>query len=94
MYKSQMEILMFVWKIIGFGDILYQVKVGWNNKIDSDFFYIGKYGYKLKFFVNFNGDGLGRNIYFFVFVIVMRGEYDVILFWLFNQKVIFMFIDQ
>ena len=94
MHKSQMETPMFVWKITGFGDILHQAKVGRNNKIDSDPFYTGKYGYKLKLSVNPNGDGSGRNTHLSAFVIVMRGEHDAILPWPFNQKVTFTLIDQ
>lgn len=68
---------------MGFSEMLCYVKSGRNNKMDSEFFYIGLYGYKLKLLVNFNGDGFGKNIYFLVFVIVMKGEYDVVLFWFF-----------
>lgn len=94
MQKSKMETPTFVWKVTGFDDILRQAKHGRNNKMDSDPFYTGKYGYKLKLSVNPNGDGSGRNTHLSAFVIVMRGEHDGILPWPFNQKVTFTLVDQ
>lgn len=44
--------------------------------------------------VYLNGDGMGKGIYFFIFFVVMQGEYDVFLSWFFRQKVIFMILDQ
>lgn len=94
MQKSKMETPTFVWKVTGFDDILRQAKHGRNNEMDSDPFYTGKYGYKLKLSVNPNGDGSGRNTHLSAFVIVMRGEHDGILPWPFNQKVTFTLVDQ
>lgn len=44
--------------------------------------------------VYLNGDGMGKGIYLFLFFVVQKGEYDVLLFWLFKQKVILMLLDQ
>ena len=77
-----------------FSEILRQAKHGRNNKIDSEPFYTETYGYKLKLSVNPNGDGSGKNTHLSVFVIVMKGEYDGILPWPFNQKVTFTLVDQ
>lgn len=92
--KTRMESPTFVWKITGFSEILRQAKHGRNNKMDSEPFYTGQYGYKLKLSVNPNGDGSGRNTHLSAFVIVMRGEYDGLLPWPFHQKVTFSLVDQ
>lgn len=84
----------YVWKISGFSEILRQAKHGRNNKLDSQPFYTETYGYKLKVSVNPNGDGSGKNTHLSVFVIVMKGDYDGMLNWPFNQKVSFILIDQ
>lgn len=84
----------FVWKISPFSEMLRQAKLGRNNKIDSSPFYTAPYGYKLKLSVNPNGDGSGKNTHLSAFVIVMKGEYDGLLPWPFNQKVTFNLIDQ
>lgn len=92
--KPKMETPVFVWKISGFSEMLRQAKQGRNSKIDSTPFYTSSYGYKLKVSVNPNGDGSGKNTHLSAFVIVMKGEYDGMLPWPFNQKVSFTLIDQ
>ena len=94
MSKTRIQSPTFVWKMSEFSEILRQAKHGRNNKIDSEPFYTETYGYKLKLSVNPNGDGSGKNTHLSVFVIVMKGEYDGILPWPFNQKVTFTLVDQ
>ena len=92
--KPKMETPVFVWKISAFSEMLRQAKQGRNSKIDSTPFYTAPYGYKLKVSVNPNGDGSGKNTHLSAFVIVMKGEFDGMLPWPFNQKVSFTLIDQ
>ncbi|XP_020618487.1 TNF receptor-associated factor 4-like [Orbicella faveolata] len=94
MQKTKTESPIFLWKITGFSEMLRQAKSGRNNKMDSEPFYTGPYGYKLKLSVNPNGDGSGKNTHLSAFVIVMKGEYDAVLSWPFHQKVTFTLIDQ
>lgn len=94
MAQTRIESPAFVWKIAEFSEILRQAKHGRNNKMDSEPFYTGPYGYKLKLSVNPNGDGSGKNTHLSAFVIVVKGEYDAVLPWPFHQKVSFTLIDQ
>lgn len=94
MQRARIESPVFVWKITAFSEILRQAKNGRNNKMDSEPFYTGRYGYKLKLSVNPNGDGSGKNTHLSAFVIVMKGEYDAVLSWPFHQRVTFTLIDQ
>ena len=41
-----------------------------------------------------NGDGMGRGTHLSLFFVVMRGEYDSLLPWPFQQKVTLILIDQ
>ena len=92
--KPKMETPTFVWKLSAFSEMLLQAKRGRNVKIHSTPFYTAPFGYKLKLSVKPNGDGSGKNTHLSVFVIVMKGEYDGMLLWPFNQRVSFTLIDQ
>jgi len=94
MQRSKTESPVFLWKISPFSEMLRQAKSGRNNKMDSEPFYTGPYGYKLKVSVNPNGDGSGKNTHLSAFVIIMKGEYDAVLTWPFHQKITFTLIDQ
>ena len=45
----------FIWKIKSFSERMKHAKVGVREKIESDPFYTGCYGYKLKVFASYNG---------------------------------------
>ena len=92
--KPKIETPTFVWKLSGFSEMLRQAKEGKNTKIHSTPFYTAPFGYKLKLLVKPNDDGSGKNTHLSVFFIVMKGEYDGMLLWPFNQKVSFTLIDQ
>ena len=92
--KAKMETPTFVWKLSAFSEMLRQAKQGRNVKIHSTPFYTAPFGYKLRLYVKPNGDGSGKNTHLSVFVILMKGEYDGMLLWPFNQKVSFTLIDQ
>ena len=92
--KAKMETPTFVWKLSAFSEMLRQAKQGRNVKIHSTPFYTVPFGYKLKLSVKPNGDGSGKNTHLSVFVILMKGEYDGMLLWPFQQKVSFTLIDQ
>ena len=87
----------FVWKVDGFSEILKQAKSGStvdSGKIYSEPFYAGKQGYRLRMCIFPFGDQTNKNRYLSVFIAIMKGKYDAILSWPFNQKVTFMLIDQ
>ena len=41
-----------------------------------------------------NGNGLGENSHLSLFFVVMKGEYDTLLDWPFQQRIIFSLLDQ
>ncbi len=89
----------FVWKINNFSNILKQAKAREKTFFTSDPFYLysdilGSCGYKLKVRIDPNGGGSGENTHLSVYIYVMKGEYDAILPWPINKKVIFTLIDQ
>ncbi|XP_022804797.1 TNF receptor-associated factor 4-like isoform X2 [Stylophora pistillata] len=89
----------FLWRIDGFSEILKRAQTDKDeNDICSDPFYtkIGteSYGYKLKVEFYPNGFGNGKNTHLSVSIIVMKGEYDVILPWPFAENVKLTLIDQ
>ena len=85
----------FVWKFINFSEILRQAKTGEQIlKIETTSFCTERYGYILKIAMYPNGYGDCMNTHLTVFIVVMKGEYDAILSWPFEQKVKFTLIDQ
>ncbi len=98
--REQMEEFntrMFIWKIYNFSEMLRQAKTVGNDRIESAPFYTDRserYGYKLKVKIYPNGCGPAEHTHLTVFIVVMKGEYDAILPWLFKKKVKFTLIDQ
>ena len=77
----------FIWKVTNFEN---QVKK--DSYIKSVPFYA--YGYKLMLELCPNGNGEGKNTHLYIFICVMKGEYDAILPWGFSKNVTFTLIDQ
>ncbi|CAB3987422.1 TNF receptor-associated factor 1 [Paramuricea clavata] len=84
----------FFWKIKNFGRQLEDAVAGRNLFINSPYFYVGRNGYKVCVRVYLNGDGMGEGTHLSLFFVVMRGDYDALLPWPFQQKVSFKLIDQ
>ncbi|CAB3985561.1 TNF receptor-associated factor 3-like [Paramuricea clavata] len=84
----------FFWKIDDFGRRLQDAVAGRCLSIYSPQFYVGRYGYKVCCRVYLNGDGMGKGTHLSLFFVVMRGAYDALLPWPFQQKVSFKLIDQ
>jgi len=53
----------------------------------SHAFFTETYGYKMCARLYFNGDGNGKNTHVSLFFVVMKGDYDALLPWPFQQKV-------
>ena len=85
----------FIWKIKPFSECFRQAKEGVKEMIESDPFYTGRYGYKLKVFAHpcFRGYSL-LNRGLSIGIVLMEGEYDNILTWPFSKKITFTIIDQ
>ena len=85
----------FVWKIISYSESLRQAKDGVKKKIESDPFYTGRYGYKLKVFAHPYFKELSPiSPQFVIGIVLMEGKYDGILPWPFSRKITFTIIDQ
>ena len=85
----------FVWKIISSIESLRQAKDGVKKKIESDPFYTGRYGYKLKVFAHPYFEELSSiSPQFVTGIVLMEGKYDGILPWPFSRKITFTIIDQ
>ena len=62
--------------------------------IYSPHFYSGRNGYKMCIRAYLNGDGIGFSTHLSVFFVLMRGEYDPLLTWPFENKVSLVLVDQ
>ena len=86
----------FIWRINNFSEIWKQAKMGKQITRESNPFYTDRIetcGYKLKVKVAANKLG-AAGAFMWVFIVVMRGEYDAILTWPFEKKVRLTVIDQ
>ena len=89
----------FIWKIKPFSECFRQAKEGVKEMMESDPFYTGRYGYKLKVFAHpcFRGyllPNVNRGPHLSIGVFLMKGEYDDILPWPFSTNIMFTIIDQ
>ena len=84
----------FVWKITSFSERSRQAKEGVKKKIESNSFYTGCYGYKLKVFAYPRSVFLSQDPYLSIGIVLMEGEYDDMLPWPFSKKITFTIIDQ
>ncbi|XP_033121984.1 TNF receptor-associated factor 3-like [Anneissia japonica] len=57
-------------------------------------FYAGRFGYKMCARIYLNGDGMGKGTHVSMFFVVMKGDYDALLKWPFDQKVTILLLDQ
>jgi len=64
------------------------------TSIYSPPFYSGRHGYKMCIRAYLNGDGIGYSTHLSVFFVLMRGEYDSLLKWPFENKVSLILVDQ
>ena len=92
MLEATLDDGIFLWKIEDHGLLLAEAMMVKRLFIDSPAFYVGRYGYKVRARAYMNG--LGKDTHLSLFIVVMRGEYDGLLPWPFQQKVTFKLIDQ
>ena len=85
----------FIWKIKPFSECFRQAKEGVKEMIESDPFYTGRYGYKLKVFAYpYVRYVFALAPHLSIGIVLMEGEYDNILTWPFSKKITFTIIDQ
>ena len=84
----------FIWKITSFSERLRQAKEGVKEKIESNPFYTGCYGYKLKVLAYPHALLFRQGPFLSIGIVLMVGEYDDMLSWPFSKKITFTIIDQ
>ena len=84
----------FMWRI---PDIRKRRRDAIDGRITSLYsppFYTAKNGYKMCIRVYLNGDGMGHKTHLSVFFVLMKGEFDALLKWPFENKVSLILVDQ
>ena len=84
----------FLWRI---PEIRRRRRDAFEGRITSIYsppFYSGRHGYKMCIRAYLNGDGIGYSTHLSVFFVLMRGEYDQLLRWPFENKVSLILVDQ
>lgn len=84
----------FLWKIDNYAQRRKEAINGTTLSLYSSPFYTSKQGYKMCARVYLNGDGSGKNTHISFFFCMMRGPYDALLPWPFQQKVTLLLLNQ
>ena len=84
----------FVWKIPEVARRREEAIKGKTISLYSAPFYTSRFGYKLCLRLYMDGDGSGKGSHLSFFLTMMKGEYDALLPWPFNQMVTLMLLDQ
>ena len=84
----------FIWKVSGFWERVRRAKNDRDIRLESEPFYVGHQGYKMKLAMYPNGTKEAKNAYISFYIAVMKGKYDAILPWPFRYKVTITIIDQ
>lgn len=92
--KDMQQFPPYIWKVTDFWEKVSRAKNGREVQIESDSFYLGLHGYKMKLRMFPNGIKNGVNAYISLFVVLMKGQYDSILSWPFRYKVKLTITDQ
>jgi hypothetical protein len=73
---------------------MYDAQSERQTSIYSPAFYTSATGYKLCIRLYLNGDGTVRGTHISIFLVIFRGQYDVLLQWSFSYRVSFCLCDQ
>ena len=82
------------WKITEVNHRRSEAVAGQRLSMYSPPFFTSRSGYKMCARIYLNGDGMGKGSHLSLFFVIMKGEYDAILPWPFQQSVTFTLIDQ
>lgn len=83
-----------VWKIADIRRRMREALSGTTPSLYSPPFYTSQCGYKMCLRIYLNGDGSGFNSHISLFFAIMRGDFDSLLRWPFQQKVTLMLLSQ
>ena len=84
----------YTWKVTDFWERVRRARNGIEVRIESDTFYVGPQGYKIKLAMYPNGTKEAKNAHISLYIALMKGQYDAILPWPFQYKVTLTIIDQ
>lgn len=84
----------YVWKVSDFWERVSKAKSRNDVRVESDTFYVGPQGYKMKLAMYPNGTKEARNAHISLYIALMKGKYDAILPWPFLYKVTLTIMDQ
>ena len=84
----------FLWRVPDMKRRIRDAKMGRITSIYSPPFYTGRNGYKMCIRAYLNGDGSGEGTHISIFFVIMKGEYDPLLQWPFDNKVSLVLVDQ
>ena len=92
--KHMEEFPPYIWTVTDFWEKVSRAKNGREVRIDSNPFYVGLPGYKVKLYMYPNGIRGAINVYISLYFNLMKGQYDAILPWPFRYMVKLTVIDQ
>ena len=85
----------FIWRITNFKQQFESARnADEEAALFSQPFYTSQYGYKLRLKIYLNGRDRGKGTHLSLYLIIMKGEYDALLDWPFDQKITFYLLDQ
>lgn len=84
----------YMWRITNYSKFRREAEHGDTTAIHSPPFYSNFYGYKLCIRVNLNGVDNARGTHLSVFIHFMQGEFDDIIEWPFNGRIVLTVLDQ
>ncbi|MBO9497012.1 hypothetical protein J7438_23400 [Thalassotalea sp. G20_0] len=84
----------FLWRIDNFIEAIAKAREGINTSFDSPVFYSAPEGYRMKATLFPYGDGNGEGTHISLFISIMKGMYDEILTWPFDQTLSFEIVGE
>lgn len=93
-HKDMETFAPYIWKVTNFWERVSKAKTDKETRVESDSFYIGPQGYKMKLAMYPNGTKEAKNAHISLYIALMKGRYDAILPWPFRYKVTLTIIDQ
>ena len=84
----------FIWKIPEVARRTREARIGKVIALYSTPFFTSRFGYKLCLRFDMNGDGAGKGTHVSFFLAIMRGDFDDLLSWPFQQMVTLLLLDQ
>lgn len=93
-HKEMETFAPFIWKVTEFWERVNKARKDKEVRVESDPFYVGPQGYKVKLAMYPNGTKEAKNAYISLYIALMKGKYDPILPWPFLNKVTLSVLDQ